>query len=401
MADAVEIAVKQRHLYLLGKVKANNPLSKGELKELREYENMARKSKTGTDTLGTGAQRHKGTKVKSRKKTTSGSATGKKKKAKKRTKSKRRPIGIAKVKKLAFECEDFTEADTLAQANRLADCEQPLSELIEQYPDLKKAWQRGRLLRNLKDLSAHAATIGEAESELSMAAGQLTELLKSDLEVADIWNQARLATVRDIKRAVIKAAKKGQTTALKNVERILRREIAKSGIDYRSVTLPEMVQITGKSRQAVHAWHAEYGLRRNSDGTFDLRVFIPWFEEFTLKKANRGSKAVDHDPFKAAKTERLEIELQRQKGRLLDRDMVMAGQLARQQLLVNALGQRAEQLATVCNGQPPEKIIQILNESFADIRRQQCQVPEQLRLPPAAEKQFAELLESLRPEGEE
>ena len=164
--------------------------------------------------------------------------------------------------------------------------------------------------------------------------------------------------------------------------------------------MPEMVEITGKSRQTVHAWHAEYGLGRNSDGTFDLRVFIPWFAEFTLKKANRGSKAVDHDPFKAAKTERLEMDLQKQKGRLLDRDMVMAGQLARQQLLVNALGQRAEQLATICHGQPPEKIIQILNESFADIRRQQCQIPEQLRLGPEAVKSFIKLLESLKPEGQ-
>jgi len=36
--DAVEIAEKQRHLYLLGKVRNNQPLTKGELDELAGYE---------------------------------------------------------------------------------------------------------------------------------------------------------------------------------------------------------------------------------------------------------------------------------------------------------------------------------------------------------------------------
>ena len=38
--DAVEIAQKQRHLYLLSKVQSNQKLSKSELKELREFESL-------------------------------------------------------------------------------------------------------------------------------------------------------------------------------------------------------------------------------------------------------------------------------------------------------------------------------------------------------------------------
>lgn len=40
--SAVEIARKQRHLYLLQKVKGNRPLTAGELEELKKYEQMPR-----------------------------------------------------------------------------------------------------------------------------------------------------------------------------------------------------------------------------------------------------------------------------------------------------------------------------------------------------------------------
>ncbi len=57
--------------------------------------------------------------------------------------------------------------------------------------------------------------------------------------------------------------------------------------DFRHLPIKLMVELTGKSRQTIYAWYSKHGLQRNADKTFDLTVFLNWFEKFTLKKATR------------------------------------------------------------------------------------------------------------------
>ncbi len=309
---------------------------------------------------------------------------------------KRMPISVKMVKRLAIEFESMAEASTAAKTKR------PLNKLMTDYPVLRKAWDRGRFLRNLKELAATAVTIPEAEEALELEAGYLKKEMEEDREVADTWNQARLATTIEIKAALVTAAKEGKPTAIKNVARILRTEIAKTAADLAHVSIAQMIEITGKTRQTVHDWYTKYGLSRNSDKTFNLVQFFGWFEEFTIRKTRGAGKPLAlTDPLKAAKAEKLELDLAHQRDQLLDRGAVLAGQLARQQNLVNAISHKAEDLSMLCHGQPPEKITVILSSFFQDLRSQQCQVSEQLRLPPQAAETFRKLLEELRPEGDE
>jgi len=167
--------------------------------------------------------------------------------------------------------------------------------------------------------------------------------------------------------------------------------------DLHHISLSQIIEITGRGRRTIYDWIGK-GLPRNADGSFDLVLFLKWFEKYTIRKLPPQAVATAVNPLQAAKAQRLEIDLARVKNQLLDRNEVMAGQLARHQNLINSLNNKAEELALISHGQPQDKIAEILNNFFDELLGQQCQVPAELQLPPAAEKMFAELLENLRTE---
>jgi hypothetical protein len=126
---------------------------------------------------------------------------------------------------------------------------------------------------------------------------------------------------------------------------------------------------------------------------------LDWFENFVLtKKADAPGRpaAKGVDPLRDARAAKLQAELDRQKGSLLDRQQVIAGLMARHQSLVNTMERKAEELAALCNNRPLKKIAEVLNGFFDDLRRQQCVVPEMLQLPPDAERKFRELMEDIK-----
>ena len=316
---------------------------------------------------------------------------GRKKAASRR---RRAPITAARVRELAINAETFAAAETAVKLP------ESLPDILSAHPRLQASWERGRFLRNLRELAATAVTIAEAEQALELPADRLRQLLETDKEIADTWNQARLATTIEIKAALVSAAKDGKANAIKNVERLLVREIARSSQDFTHITIAEMVELTGKTRQTIHEWYTRYGLMRNSDKTYNLRDFLTWFEQFTLSKATGRNPHVELDILKTRKAEKLEIDLAHRRGQLLDRDEVMAGILARHQSLLDAFNRKAEELAMTCTNQPVPTIIRILQDFFADVCSQQCRLPEQLRLPPEIAERFAAILEELKPEGE-
>jgi len=388
----VAIATKQRYVHLLQKVRGNKTLSAMELRELKGLEEaMAKKRpKPETPTTKPAAIIKKKTakkKVASRRKTKKG-------------RRKRSPVSGRVVRKLGLECGSITEADAkLAERGVKAG----LAGLMEQFGYLSDAWERGVFLGQIQQLAMTAATIPEAEASLEMGTGELKTLLDEDTEVADIWNRARLSVTIEIKQAIVKQAKEGKPSAIKQIEMLLRQEIGRPRADLHHLTIGQMVELTGKTRQTIHDWVTKHGLGRNADKTFDLKVFVQWLEEFAVKKLNCSPgrfAGAETDPFKAAKTERMQLELEKQRGNLLVRDQVIAGQMARQQTLVNTLDRKASDLAMLCQGQAAEEITKVLEGFFADLRREQCQVPEQLRLPAAVAKKFRKLLMELRPEGE-
>ena len=316
------------------------------------------------------------------------------KKTRKPAKGRRKLPSLVEIKLAGAECEDYAAAELLLGLSR------PLMDIFVKHVKLKLAFERGRFLKNIKELAATAITIAETEEKLEIKSGGLVKMFESDIELRDCWNQARLETIIEVKTAMVAAAKDGKPSAAKHVESILRREIVESGgIDTGHISIDQMVIITGKTRQTIHTWYSQYGCPRNSDKTFNLTMFLGWFEEFCTQKT-RGTKAAETDPLKAAKTQKLETEIARQRGQLLDRSIVVAGFLARWQGIVNALRRKSQDIAISCVNQPAEKIAETVEEFFTQIRGQMCQVPEELRLTPPAAAKLKELLDMIEPEGD-
>jgi len=279
---------------------------------------------------------------------------------------------------------------------------QSLAFALKKNKKYKNAWQKGRFLRKLGQLAETAATTAEAERALELDTGELSKLLGRNGEVADLWHSKRLSLIIELKKSLVKSAMEGKAAAIKNIEKILRNELkSKHQGDYHNVTINEMIELTGRTRQTIHSWYTKYGLQRNSDKTFDLGVFIPWIEDFIAQKLNNSPKsAFSDDPLKEAKAEKLQLDMNRVKGSLLERQQVMAGLLARQQNLINNLNDnKADEIASSCENKQAGKIAEILKTFFADVLRLQCHIPEQLRLSKEAAVKFCGLLSEIKAEG--
>jgi hypothetical protein len=133
------------------------------------------------------------------------------------------------------------------------------------------------------------------------------------------------------------------------------------------------------------------------DGTYDLAVFFEWFKQFCESKA---PKANDNDrpadPLKAAKAERLAMEIKHRRNELLDRDEVMAGLLARHQVLISWITHRPGDLGRLCQGQKAERIEELIKTSLNELRNDLCRVPAELQLPIETKSLFEKTLESMK-----
>ncbi|AQT69944.1 hypothetical protein STSP2_03144 [Anaerohalosphaera lusitana] len=329
------------------------------------------------------------------------STRGKSKKSvKKKVSKKKLPVAVAVIRDLAFHSDSFTDAASkfveLAAKRR---CKRDLQAILDEHQDLQDAWQRGRLLKNIGELAATGVNIGEAEHHLKLATGELKAMMAEQSEVADIWNQSRLKLTIDLKQAVVANALQGKVGALKQVETLLRREIARPSADFHSLSIADMCEILGITRQTLHDWYKERGCPRNSDGSYDLCQFFEWYERHIIETRGTAGKsaAPKLDPLKAAKAQKMEKELAELEGRLLDRQQVVMGLMARHQKFVNESGRGLHDLAMRCHKRDSEDILKLLNEHMTDLRQKMCEVPAEMRLPSDAENKLIEVMSMLAP----
>lgn len=299
---------------------------------------------------------------------------------------------MAAVKALAIESRTIADAERSLKDVQLAD-------VFRDHPKHTQAWNRGRFLRNLAGFASTPVTIPEAEIKLDLEHGQLQQMIETDPEVCDTWNQTRIEFLISVKKAVGDKALEGKAGAAKLIEGMLR-DVSTPKADVLHVPIDQMCELCGITRQTLHDWYKNKGLQRNSDNTFNLKSFIEWYGGFVLEKNKVKAAPASIDPMRDLKAQRLQIDIQEKHGQLLDRNMVVSGLMARQQALVNALNKDVGSLAMRCHGQTIEKISEVLESFFEDVRRQQCQLPEELTLPEDVEKQLLKLLDQLNPEGE-
>jgi len=398
--SAVEIAKKQRYLFLLQKVKKNKTLSKVELDELSRYERKM------VDNVVLGNLRKRSNKPSTRpstrrptKPSTRRSTKQQSKKSKKSpgapgaAKRMRLPVEEAELRRLGLECENLTEADAAIKKRK------SLKEIFKEHPQLRQAWKRGRFLRNLRGLARTGANVPQAAKKLGLANGRLLRaMIEEDAEVGDLWDQTRLEVYIEIKTAIVEAAKEGKADAVRMVENFLLDEKERPGFDPSHITILQLTELTGKVRQTIHEWFTKFGLPRNADKTFDLSIFLAWYEEFLLKKAPAGKEpAAALDPLKQIKAEKLKMEMARHRNETLDRNKVMISLVAWAQHVVSFCDRGNVELSRLCVGQPREKIIEIHKRFFQDLHAETARVPKELHLPDAMEKELVAFLNSLKP----
>jgi len=382
--SAVEIAKKQRYLFLLQKVKKNKTLSKVELDELSRYERKM------VDKVVLGNLRKRSNKPSTR------PSTKQSKKGKKKilvAKRVRLPVEEAELRRLGLECENLTEADAAIKKRK------SLKEIFKEHPQLRQAWKRGRFLRNLRGLARTGASVPQAAKKLGLANGRLLRaMIDEDAEVGDLWDQTQLEVYIEIKTAIVEAAKEGKADAVRMVESFLLDEKERPEFDPSHITILQLTEITNKSRQTIHEWFTKFGLPRNADKTFDLSIFLVWYEEFLLKKASAGKgPAVVRSPTRILKDEKLEMELAEKRDELLDRSEVIIGQVAWVQNIVTFCERGIEEISRLCSSQPREKIAEIAKGFFRDLHTEAAKVPKELRLPAAKERELIEFLQRIKP----
>jgi predicted DNA-binding transcriptional regulator AlpA len=276
-----------------------------------------------------------------------------------------------------------------------------LTHLLHTYPELDEAWKRGRLLHQVRAWAATPTSIADASKKLQPPQ-DLQRLISSDREVADIWYQSRHDAAIGLKNRLMRVALDGNQAAIRAIEpflaehRPLREADASSGVRLDHLAVAELAQIMGKSRQTIYDWVRKHGLPRQEDKTFDLPAVLAWWEQYIEARALQNTPAADTpDRVRQLRAERMEMELAREKAQLLDRQEVLAGLIARHQLLVQWARQSIEELARLCQGQKAERIAEILGKAIDELRTQLCQVPAELQLPADAEKKFTEILREL------
>jgi hypothetical protein len=326
---------------------------------------------------------------KTKKKAKKKSAKRKKKKPAKRMSG---ALSEAHAQRLGFTCDDLAAADAeLKGAYNLA-------KYFVHHPRIAKAFERGQFLRNLKGLAAVVMTVSEAAHKLGLGSGEeLRQILDSDPESADIWSQTRLDTILAAREALLAAAKEGNQTAIRAVENYLREEkqAATAGLsmDLMHLSQKQLYELVGTTKVTLLEWEKKHGLPRNSDKTYDLRVFLDWYGKFCQRKG--AVKIEPADKLRDLKAAKMQVELAERKGQLLPREDVVAGLVARVQAMVSAFSYKRRELASMCHGQTVEGIEDILGRFFEELQRKQLELPEVLELPEAAEAKLLECMEIL------
>lgn len=294
---------------------------------------------------------------------------------------------------MGYEFENEDDADVAIRTRK------SLSEILRKYPQLRQAWDRGQFLRDLKRLARSGFSVSDAAKNLGFANGQvLRTMIDEDMEVGNLWNQANLEVRIEIKSALIEAAKEGKADAVRAVESFLQGEKERPGFDHSRITILQLTEITGKTRQTIHEWYTKFGLPRNADKTFDLGIFLAWHEEFVLKKASAGKKSIAVlDPLKTAKAEMIRLELDKKRKVLLDRQEVVCTEIFWVQNLKTHCSRGAEELAGLCQNQSREKIKELMDTWFKDLFLSMTKVPVHLSFPPAMGRELESFLKRLKP----
>jgi hypothetical protein len=401
-------------MYLLEKVQGNKPLTVAEIKELEKYENeMKKKTTKDIATENTEASEKLAKVIESIPKNIPKKHKGRKNKKLSVVRNQRSAVNVnlaAMLKQAAVEGKTIAQAELELSEKLIVNSEkskyknqipttkyQSLNELFAARAELKAAWERGRFLKNLAECAASGATIADAEHDLDISAGELDKILAADTEAADVWNQAIRKTLNKLRRQMLDKVDEASVPALKIMYSMLRKQIVSAPADLTHISWQQLAEITGKTRQTLQFdWPNKYGLPRNADTTYNLRIVWEWFEKFVLDTKAPSGKPAEQNSLQEMKAKEKALELAEKSGNLLRRDEVIAGWIAKYQSLKNLHQRRVDNLPEIICNQTPAAAKEILKNSFDEIFREFITVPLSLKLNEKASEIFAGLLEMIK-----
>lgn len=157
-------------------------------------------------------------------------------------KRKRLPVYEAEVCRLGYKFENLDDANAALKKQGL---HRPLKNILEEYPRLQRAWDRGQFLRNLKAFAKKGFSVSKAAKKLGLASGQvLQKMIDEDVEVEDVWKQAKFQVYigrKEKERSDFLAdVRRGDPEAIRKAERFLLGEKARGGADISRITIIQL-----------------------------------------------------------------------------------------------------------------------------------------------------------------
>jgi hypothetical protein len=336
--SALTIAGKRRHLFLLEKIRENKPLTRAEVAELGQYERGMEGQGQHTDAAQAGQA----------------------------------PVPRSKLAPDTVRQAAMVSASMSEAGERLGVVD--LAARLEKSKRLTAAWDRGQLLRRVQEIASTTMIVAEkADRALGLAAGEFVTILATDRIVRDLWEQSRFEFWLQQQQSMAKKVAEGDARAAAIFQQLFPEVHAGEGgadlVDFTRLSPTQMEKATGVLRQQILRWHKQHGLPRNADHTYSMPAFVTWLERFTKAKIS-GQASPGTNPLTSVKAERLELELRKRKGELVEVEAVTEGLFAREKALVAVLEHKPEELSHVLEGKTRQQIKPVLEKFTEDLRRE-------------------------------
>lgn len=313
----------------------------------------------------------------------------------------KRRLSLASAQRLGYSCKNIAEAD---KASGLTT---NLAKYLGKHPKVRAAYDRGRLLKYIAELAPKALIYEAAKrlKELGFAeidsAQALRDFFDSDAEANELWETERVNGFITNRENAINSAASGNIKAIEFIDKWCvdrLKEMGEPGVNFHRVTVGQMAELFGTSRQSIHEWYTQKGLPQNTDGSFDLFRAIGWYGDYQLKKAVRGKESISPlNPQQAVKAKIQELQYQQMLGEMVERGAFIGFMAAIMQNLVNAFNSLPD-LANRIYAQEREQIVEHLEDFRDEVMAIVQKVPEELRLSKKAEAKLMELYEILKPQ---
>ncbi len=295
-------------------------------------------------------------------------------------------LTIARVREAAFASDTLAAAETRLGVKDLAG-------LLKKSKRLAAVWERGQLLRRIKDVASTTVVVPErADRLLGLAKGSFERLYAADRIIRELWDRERYAVLVEIERALVVRIKGGDLKAVTAVEHLFghRTEPAGGAVDFGRLSPTQMETATGFPRQTIHRWAKENALPRQADGTYSLPDFLAWFAKWERAKITGGERGVKQDGESALERMR-RVQADKLEGLLVERSDIVRMFRERAARLVQLLGEAtADQWSHAHEGKTAAQLKPDYLETFRKIRTLWEEFPAEVPMPPEARAKIEE-----------